>query len=113
MSDYLDPMFPDEDHLRKWPSDAYPDSPPEGRRGRRRSVLLAGVRPSVVWIGLAIGLVIGALILLFSCSPGPVQNQRTAAERKAREMKLLHDQHAGFAQVERDFNKRQMQHPKE
>ena len=92
MNEYMDVHFPDRDHLKKFPDDAY-EAPVDVRY---RFGLPRGVRPGVYLVGLALGIVVGALVILLSCS--------TEKRDRELEMKVLQRQHAGLSEAMREFD---------
>jgi hypothetical protein len=100
-NDYMKVHFPDPDHLRKFPDDAYPLDAP--RRGRIR-ISRVGVRPRVFLIALILGSVIGAVILLHDCRSEAILNSQNTLKARAIRKKAVHDLHAGFTDASRDFD---------
>ena len=125
MNEYLDPMFPDKDHLRHFPDDANSD-PPESSTFRIR------VRPAVFLTGIGIGMALCCLIavaimviVLSGCKasdppcvydaqwhmkqPCVITAETYESEKKfqavvkARQQELLKKQHGDVSQKMRDY----------
>ncbi len=123
MNEYLDPMFPDEGHLRHFPDDANSDNPAERFR---RPGILAEVRPGAYALAIAIGMGLACVIALCSgCSVAKppcvldahgelnypcvitaetmAQERRLQAKIQAEQMRLLKEQHKDVSKTMKDF----------
>lgn len=125
MNEYLDPMFPDTDHLRKFPDDANTDNQKdEYYPGRRRSVL-SQVRPGAYFLAIAIGIGLACVIAFCTgckasdppclydakghvSTPCVVTAESMESEKrwqaavKAERTRLLNEQHKGFDKAVRE-----------
>ena len=109
MNDYLNHMYPDHNHLKHFPDDAYQDGPEETRRGggHPRSIL-SHARPGAILLAIALGFAVSVVIAFTSCALDthgnmPIRDERATPENKAKRHKLLHDQHKDFDKAQREF----------
>ena len=110
MNDYLHHMYPDENHLKHFPDDAYQDGPEDTRRrrGGHQCSILSHARPGAILLAIAIGFAVSVVIAFTSCSMDkngtmPIRDERATPENKAKRHKLLHDQHKDFDKAQREF----------
>ena len=110
MNDYLNNMYPDHNHLKHFPDDAYQDGPEKakGYQGRFPFSILSLVRPGAIFLAIAVGFILSVAIALTGCGMNrsgnmPIRDERATPENKAKRHKLLHDQHKDFDKAQRDF----------
>jgi len=109
MNEELDHFFPDRNHLRHFPDDAYPA--PRGERSRsRRSCPRQPIRLRVFAYGVALGFLAVAVIALTSCAANPpvpvtskAEQDRQAEAIRQKQFELLEQQHKGLSKAMRDF----------
>ena len=125
MNEYLDPMFPDKDHLRHFPDDANSD-PPQSSELRvrvRPVVFLTGIGiGALVCLGIAIAIIV---IVASGCKvndppclydanghvnhPCVITPETMASEKrwqaavKAKQLELLKKQHGDMSKAMRDY----------